>query len=150
MHGMAFINLPLTADCNLPYQKGQHAKYYSNGNLEAVCIMHGLAMMATNSGTHDADYNTNIDRSQGMCAAWMHLSAWRTHALHMNVIICHHGMHVISTCLLKLIATCQHREFGVASCIVANAWCMTNLAGSQTCSVVSACRMLCLLGLPSA
>ena len=51
MHGMAFINLPLIADCNLPYQKGQHAKYYSNGNLEAVCIIHGLAMMATNSGT---------------------------------------------------------------------------------------------------
>jgi hypothetical protein len=67
IHGMAFINLPLIADCNLPYQKGQHAKYYSNGNLEAVCIMHGLATMATNSGTHDADYNTNTGTDHKEC-----------------------------------------------------------------------------------
>jgi len=64
MHGIHVIQLAI-ADCNLPYQKGQHAKYYNNGNLEAVCIiMHGLAMMATNSGTHDADYNTNIDHKE--------------------------------------------------------------------------------------
>jgi len=149
-------NLPSIVDCNLPYQKGQHAKYYNNEKELGGSVHYYYAWPSHDghqlwqSGTHDADYNTNIDRWQGMCAACLHLSAWRTHALHMNVIICHHGMHVISTCLLKLIANCQHREFGVASCIVANAWCMTNLAGSQTSSVVSAWRMLGLLGLPSA
>ena len=96
-------------------QKGQVSIMHTAS--EAVCIMYGLAMMATNSGTHDADYKTNIRRSQGMCAACLHLSTWHMHAaLHINVTICHHGMHVISTCLIKLIANClKHMEFGVTS-----------------------------------